>query len=497
MRTMKDYNKNRTYVIITIIILLSIFLPFSGFAMNSDSGDTLILLGNKNLAPIVYNDNGTAKGVVVDIAKAIGNELGYDIKVLAVDWEQAQIMVLNGEADGLLQINPSPERNELYDFSSPLLKSEFSMFVLSDNVTLRSIDDLRGKNVGVEAGGYPSILLLEYEGIDTEIIHDWETSFRDLISGDLDAIIVDRWIGEYELANSRISDIKIVDPPIEIQYSRIAVRKGDIETLALINSGLKEIADDGTIDKIMERWRGKRVIYLTEDYLQIFYLRAASIFLLLVALVAIHFVMKYQKLSKKLEDSVNERTEELRYANEMLKAANLKLGQISMIDSLTSIENRRAFDIEYNRAWRISLREGMPLALIMIDIDNFKLLNDTYGHLSGDQTLIRIAEVIKGVIKRPRDLAARYGGEEFVVMLMNTTAEGAAVVAEKIRKGIEELGIVNERIENVITVSLGVASVDPDNEMVPNELIDAADRALYKAKEDGRNKVIVWGNQQK
>ena len=489
--------RSKTCIIAAIFIILIIFLPFSGFAKNDDSREALVLLGNENLAPIVYNDNGIAKGVAVDIARAIGEKIGYDINVLAVNWEQAQQMVLNGDADGLLNINQSPERDKLYDFSDPLLKSDFSMFVQLDNTNLRRIDDLRGKTVGVEAGGYPSILLQEYEDIDIGEIYNWDTSFKALSSGDIDAIIVDRWIGEYELANSRVPDIIIVDPPIETQYSRIGVRKGDIETLALINSGLKEIADDGTIDKIMEQWQGKRVIYLTEDYLQIFYLRAASIFLLLVALVAIHFVMKYQKLSKKLEDSVNERIEELRYANEMLKAANLKLGQISMIDSLTSIENRRAFDIEYNRAWRISLREDMPLALIMIDIDNFKLLNDTYGHLSGDQTLIRIAEVIKGVIKRPRDLAARYGGEEFVVMLMNTTAEGAAVVAEKIRKGIEELGIVNERIKNVITVSLGVASVVPDNEMVPNELIDAADRALYKAKEDGRNKVIVWGNQQK
>ena len=489
--------RSKTCIITAIFILLIIFLPFSGFAKNDDSREALVLLGNENLAPIVYNDNGIAKGVAVDIARAIGEKIGYDINVLAVNWEQAQQMVLNGDADGLLHINQSPERDKLYDFSDPLLKSDFSMFVQLDNTNLRRIDDLRGKTVGVEAGGYPSILLQEYEDIDIGEIYNWDTSFKALSSGDIDAIIVDRWIGEYELANSRVPDIIIVDPPIETQYSRIGVRKGDIETLALINSGLKEITDDGTIDKIMEQWQGKRVIYLTEDYLQIFYLRAASIFLLLVALVAIHFVMKYQKLSKKLEDSVNERIEELRYANEMLKAANLKLGQISMIDSLTSIENRRAFDIEYNRAWRISLREDMTLALIMIDIDNFKLLNDTYGHLSGDQTLIRIAEVIKGVIKRPRDLAARYGGEEFVVMLMNTTAEGAAVVAEKIRKGIEELGIVNERIENVITVSLGVASVVPDNEMVPNELIDAADRALYKAKEDGRNKVIVWGSQQK
>ncbi len=489
MKSKRSCNNNRAYIIAVILFLslLNLFLPINGFAASFDSRDSLILLGNENLVPVVYNDNGEAKGVAVDIAKAIGDRIGIDVKVLALNWEEAQTMVLNGEADGLLQINPSPERERIYDFSEPLLKSEFSIFVQSDNVTLNSIDDLRGKNVGVEAGGYMINLLRVYQEINIVMINDWKSSLKNLVAGNLDAIVADRWHGEYALAQSGFKGIRVIDNPIETQYSRIAVRKGDTETLALINSGLKEITEDGTVDKIMEQWQGKRVVYLTEDYFQSFYLRTVSLFLLLIALVAIYFVRKYRKLSKKLEASVKERTEELHRANEMLKAANLKLERISMIDGLTSIGNRRAFDIAYNRTWKMCLRERMPLALIMIDIDNFKLFNDTYGHLSGDQTLIRIAEAIKGVIKRPGDLAARYGGEEFAVILKSTTAEGAAVVAEEIRTRIEELRIENREIKNVITVSLGVASVVPDNEMAPYELIDAADRALYKAKEDGRN----------
>ncbi len=290
--------QSKTCIISAIFILSIIFFPFSVSAVDEDSGEILILLGNEDLAPIVYDDNGEAKGVAVDIAKAIGDRIGYDVMVMTVNWEQAQEMVLDGYADGLLQINPSPERDELYDFSIPLLKSEFSLFVQLGNEALRGIKDLENKRVGVEASGYPETLLQEYEAIDIDKFYNWNTSFKALSTGDLDAIIVDRWIGEYELANNRITDIKIVDPPLETQYSRIAVRKGDIETLSLINSGLKEITDDGTVDKIMERWRGKRVIYLTEDYLQIFYLRSASIFLLLIALVALYFVRKYRNISK-------------------------------------------------------------------------------------------------------------------------------------------------------------------------------------------------------
>ncbi|MGI6570300.1 MAG: diguanylate cyclase [Caldicoprobacterales bacterium] len=488
---------NSAWFIAAVFVLIAFLLLFTGFAANTDdspdiskSPDTLILLGNEDLPPIVYNDKGTSKGVAVDIAKAIGKSVGYDIQVLTVNWEQAQQMMQSGEADGLLHINQSPEREKLYDFSDPLLKSEFSMFVRIDNTTLRDIGDLRGKVVGVEPGGYPCTLLERYEDIVIEKINNWDDSFTALSSGEIDAIVVDRWIGEYELADTGITGIKIVDPPIETHYSRIAVRKGDSETLTLINSGLREITDDGTFDKIMEQWRGKRVIYLTEDYFQIFYLRNLSLFLLLIVLVSIYFVMKYRKLSKKLEVRVKERTEELRHANEMLKAANMKLERISMVDGLTSIKNRRAFDLEFNRTWKVSLREGMPLALIMIDIDRFKEFNDTYGHLSGDQKLKRVAEVIEGTIKRPGDLAARYGGEEFAVMLMNTSADGAAAVAEEIRARVEEMGAEDGEAEGV-TLSLGVASVVPDNEMEPEDLIEAADRALYKAKEDGRNRVVT------
>ena len=489
---MRNDTKKKMHII-TVVFAISIsFVSLITLATDSESRDTLILLANEDLPPITYNDNGTSKGVAVDIAKAIGKKIGYDIKVLTVNWEQAQQLLQNGEADGLLHINPSPEREKHFDFTDPLLKSDFSIFVQINNTSLWDIDDLRGKVVGVEPGGYPSVLLQGYEDIAIEYIYNWKASFKALRSGEIDAIVVDRWIGEYELANSKISDIKIIETPIESQYSRIAVRKGDSEMLALINSGLREITEDGTMDKIMAQWQGKRVIYLTEDYFQLFYLRTASLFLLLIALVALYFVWKYRKLSKKLEARVKERTEELLRTNEKLKVANSKLERISMIDGLTSIKNRRAFDIEYCKAWDICLREGIPLALIMIDIDHFKIFNDTYGHLSGDQTLIRTAEVIKEVIKKPGDLAARFGGEEFVVLLMNTDAKEAAIVAEEIRGKVEGLGIKSERIKSVITVSLGVASVVPDSEMEPNWLIDTADRALYKAKESGRNEVVVW-----
>ena len=145
-----------------------LLFPYNGWARNNGP-NTIVLLGNKDLAPIVYDDKGKSKGVAVDIAKAIGDKIDYEIKILTTNWEQAQRMIFNGEADGLLQINPNPERDKIYDFSSPLLKSEFSIFVQSDNLTINNIDDLREK-VGVEAGGYPNKLLEGYGEVDIVLI---------------------------------------------------------------------------------------------------------------------------------------------------------------------------------------------------------------------------------------------------------------------------------------------------------------------------------------
>jgi diguanylate cyclase (GGDEF)-like protein len=212
--------------------------------------------------------------------------------------------------------------------------------------------------------------------------------------------------------------------------------------------------------------------------------------LAIILLVSSYFVIKFRKLSKKLESDVRQRTQELHDTNELLRKVNAELAKISMVDKLTAIYNRRFFDTAFQNIWEISKRERQPLALIMIDIDSFKLFNDTYGHLSGDQCLESVATAIKSVIRRPGDLVARFGGEEFIVLLLNTSEEGAAKVAENIRKKVENLEIKNEAVGSVITVSLGVAAVIPNDDMRPDELINGADIALYQAKKEGRNRVV-------
>lgn len=487
------FNKRNILIIFILIMIIFLLYQLNTPIYSNDShkiSDTIVFLGNKKIAPIIYEENGIAKGVAVDIAKELGKKMGYKIEVKAIDWEEAQSKILFGEADGLLQINLSSEREKIYDFSDELLKSEFLIFTKSGNNSIKTVNNLKNKTVGVEYEGYPYYLLKKYDGINISTISDWKIGFEMVKSGELDAIVTDRWIGEYELACSKVRDIQIIEEPIETKYSRIAVKKGNEELLSLINLGLKEMKEDGTMTDILGDWQGKKVIYFTEESIRSIFLYTTIVILVLVLLATLYLVSKFRKLNKKLELDVMKRTQELYETNELLRKSNAELERISMVDGLTNISNRRYFDIIFQRTWRICMRERQPLALIMIDIDNFKMFNDTYGHLAGDQCLKSVADVIKEVAKRPGDYVARFGGEEFVALLSNTTEKGASIVAEEIRVKIENLGIRQEGLETVVTISLGVAAMIPDKNTHPDELINYADQSLYQAKRDGRNTVV-------
>ncbi len=162
------------------------------------------------------------------------------------------------------------------------------------------------------------------------------------------------------------------------------------------------------------------------------------------------------------------------------------------IDGLTSIANRRRFDQFLQHEWNRALRNGHPLSLVMMDVDFFKRYNDRYGHTAGDDCLICVARALQHVMKRAVDLVARYGGEEFAAILPETPAEGACKVAERIRQAVMDIGIphMDNEAAAQVTLSLGVATMVPQRELEPGDLIRAADQALYAAKKAGRNRVV-------
>jgi len=193
---------------------------------------------------------------------------------------------------------------------------------------------------------------------------------------------------------------------------------------------------------------------------------------------------KLHQAYAELERKVAERTRELTVLNQ-------ELSQISLQDSLTSIANRRHFDEFLMRECQRAKREQTFIALILLDVDFFKLYNDTYGHVAGDECLRQIGSTLRGIVKRATDLVARYGGEEFALILPQTDKTGAVKVGERILVEVKKLAIRHEMssVDEFVTVSIGITATIPGTDFTPEMMVMAADQALYQAKQSGRNQL--------
>ncbi len=175
-----------------------------------------------------------------------------------------------------------------------------------------------------------------------------------------------------------------------------------------------------------------------------------------------------------------------------LQVANRHLEELSRIDSLSGLANRRAFDARLEAEWRSAAAQGRPLALMMIDVDHFKPFNDTYGHVDGDACLRTVGETLAGAAAGRAALVARYGGEEFAVLMREADTDAAIALGTRLRAAVEDLGLKHAGAPaGHVTVSIGVASLVPEPDESAGILLEAADAALYGAKRRGRNAVVA------
>ncbi|MEA5508218.1 diguanylate cyclase [Crocosphaera sp. UHCC 0190] len=210
--------------------------------------------------------------------------------------------------------------------------------------------------------------------------------------------------------------------------------------------------------------------------------------------------IQLEELNKQLEiltrdqaKIIAERTAKLEKANAKLKKANQELEQLAILDPLLQIANRRRFNEYLLKEWERLCRERRYLALIFADLDYFKQYNDEYQHQAGDHCLIAVSKTIQRSLRRPADLLARFGGEELVIVLPNTNPEGAIKVAERIQEEIALLKIPHSRsqVSDYVTISMGITAMIPIKGCSPSTLINIADKALYQAKNQGRNRFVL------
>lgn len=201
----------------------------------------------------------------------------------------------------------------------------------------------------------------------------------------------------------------------------------------------------------------------------------------------------FQAIAVKFDDGATVTFRDITQRKQMeltLKASNIELQQQANLDGLTQIANRRRFDRYLQATWNACDRQQKSLSLLLTDVDRFKQYNDTYGHQAGDLCLQTIAGTLRRFVQYPQDLVARYGGEEFAVVLPQTEAAGAIRVARRLRNAVRQLSIPlpDTSASTQVTLSLGVSSLIPHASSTPGDLIKAADRALYRAKSEGRDR---------
>jgi diguanylate cyclase (GGDEF)-like protein len=182
---------------------------------------------------------------------------------------------------------------------------------------------------------------------------------------------------------------------------------------------------------------------------------------------------------------------ERKAAEEKLQDAYLALEALASVDGLTGVANRRQLDDALDHEWRRACRTASSLSFLLLDVDHFKLYNDIYGHLRGDNCLRQIAGAALQAFQRSGDTVARFGGEEFAIILPSTDRLAAFEMAERLRRSVEERKVEHAGSPyNVVTISIGCATVIPERGANMSTLVDAADQALYEAKRSGRNRVI-------
>ncbi len=374
------------------LMALALTLQVLAFAaLGQESGTPLRFVGNSKIPPILFTQDEKPVGLVVDLAYAVAEKAHLSIRVEAMDWPEAQSLVAAGKADALLQINPTPEREKLYDFSDILLESRFHIFRKNTRLDIQSLASLYGKKVGVEAGGFPAQYLKEHEQIHLVVLPNWKAGFDMLKTEQIDAVFVDRWVGEYELYLNSIEGVIVVEPPVVTNYSRIAVKKGNTELLARINAGLKEIESDGARQQILKKWQAKEVVYVTRESIDRLVLWAALG--CIVVLIAITLkTLAHSRAIKKINRELAERSSALIRENEERKRA-----EAALMEAHDSLEKRVAdrtaelqsanTSLEDSRREALQLMQDAVAARRQTEQANEKLRQEIIDRQQAEETL--------------------------------------------------------------------------------------------------------------
>ncbi|MGK5050512.1 diguanylate cyclase domain-containing protein [Janthinobacterium sp. RB2P8] len=428
-------------------------------------------LGNE-LCGEYWSEQGHARVAAVFIQDAIAHygQWGAEGKVTQLRARHAALLPrMDGRAT-LSHVGPSTHGSSALDLVSLLKAAQ----ILSNEVGLRNVLTRLIGIVCENAGGQVARLLLLSEG-----------SYQLEANLDGDGVSV--------LQARRLDLNAASDPQFPLSLLRYVIRTGAEVIEDCITDAARFAADPyvqlrrpRAVMCLPIRHGGQidGILYFENRLAEASFTQERVAFLRMLGVQAMISISS-ARLHDSLERRVAERTEQL-------EDANRKLATLSITDGLTGLSNRRHFDDVLRAECARATRVGQPLAVVMLDVDYFKLFNDRHGHQAGDACLTRVAQALAAGMRRAGDLTARYGGEEFSIVLPNTGADEAQQIGEALRRAIEDLGIVHASTQaQQVTISVGIAVQSPPGAADPDALLRLADAALYQAKDGGRNCVVL------
>lgn len=277
----------------------------------------LLFLGDKDYPPVAYLEDGVAKGMDVELARALAGPLKREIRIELMDWNLAQEKVLNGEADGLLGLSISEERRKLYDFATSTFTRDFGLVVRSRNMTVRSVNDLAGKRVGVTPGGFPRKFMEERPGVQLVLINNYRDGLDRLLAGTIDTIAADLWVAAYLIDKNHVRGLTTAGKPFAAAPGAIAVRKGNIALLSEINAALDTLQTEGKIAEILDDWRPEEMLFLSRGRVRDMVTTAAVAVLLVLAAAMATWVVTLKRqvrIRKQAEAALRESEERFELA---------------------------------------------------------------------------------------------------------------------------------------------------------------------------------------
>jgi PAS domain S-box-containing protein len=290
--------------------------PTTARAESVPKAKHLLLLGDRDYPPVNFIEHGVAKGVMADIVRAISQAVGRQVTVELTDWKDAQARVQKGEADGLIGMSVTEEREKLFDFTEPVARNEFSLFVRSTDTSIKGINDLTGVTVAVTGVGLPRQFMEARSGIRLVPVDTYRDGLEQLTDGRVDVFAADRWVAAYAIQKHNIRGVKIAGAPFASFPAAIAFRKGNPRLVGEFNRAIEELQRNGTIGRILDTWRPQEMVFLTQGRVHEIVIAAVSVFLLLIAAFMAVWIVS---LKKQIHE--RKRTEEsLRLSEDRLRA---------------------------------------------------------------------------------------------------------------------------------------------------------------------------------